>query len=499
MAARTIGEDPDTDLALVRAGAARNLVPATLGDSKRLRRGHVAVAIGNPLGFEFDGDRRRHSALGRSLRARTGRLIEDVIQTDAALNPGNSGGPLVSSRGEVIGINTAVIAGAQGICFAVASNTAQYVLSEILQHGRVRRAFIGVAAQTVAVPRRHALVAGIDNAFGAMITACEPDKPADVAGLMSYDTVVRLDGEPVTGVDDLIRRLNAERIGRAVKVDVLRRGQLRTFEVTPTERGEQVGQRPANRLGSGSAPIARSPAMTSATAATIRPQETPPLITALLGFVAGFVDVAAFLGLFKIFVAQLTGSFVFAGAELVSEHHEVMALLAIPTFFLAGCAAAVLAMSRAGGGRPLAWVLALECLLLTVMMTLMLELPLTGQNAPPVVAAALIGIAAMGVQSAMVRMFMRGAPSTNVMTTNTSQLAIDATFLLLSVGGRRVAPEQTASPASGSRIIGRRSRVSSAAPRSARWAEQIAGNYALAGPVLVTYVLLGWAVRWREA
>jgi S1-C subfamily serine protease len=237
MVARTIGEDPDTDLALVRAGAARNLVSATLGDSKTLRRGQVAVAIGNPLGFESTVTAGVISALGRSLRARTGRLIEDVIQTDAALNPGNSGGPLVSSRGEVIGINTAVIAGAQGICFAVASNTAQYVLSEILQHGRVRRAFIGVAAQTVAVPRRHALVAGIDNAFGAMITACEPDKPADVAGLMCYDTVVRLDGEPITGVDDLIRRLNAERIGRAVKVDVLRRGQLRTFEVTPTERG----------------------------------------------------------------------------------------------------------------------------------------------------------------------------------------------------------------------------------------------------------------------
>ena len=169
MEARLIGEDPDTDLALLRAGAARNLPSATLGDSKRLRRGQLAVAIGNPLGFESTVTAGVISALGRSLRARTGRLIEDVIQTDAALNPGNSGGPLVSSRGEVIGINTAVIAGAQGICFAVASNTAQFVLSEIIQHGRVRRAFIGVAAQTVAVPRRHARAAEIDNAFGAMI------------------------------------------------------------------------------------------------------------------------------------------------------------------------------------------------------------------------------------------------------------------------------------------------------------------------------------------
>jgi len=236
MEARLIGEDPDTDLALLRAGAARHLESATLGDSKTLRRGQLAVAIGNPLGFESTVTAGVISALGRSLRARTGRLIEDVIQTDAALNPGNSGGPLVSSRGEVIGINTAVIAGAQGICFAVASNTAQYVLSELIQHGRVRRAFIGVAGQTVAVSRRHARAAEVDNAFGAMITAVEPDKPADVAGLMSYDVIVRLDGAPVTGVDDLIRLLNAERIGRAVPVDVLRRGQLRSFTLNPGER-----------------------------------------------------------------------------------------------------------------------------------------------------------------------------------------------------------------------------------------------------------------------
>jgi S1-C subfamily serine protease len=236
MPARLLGEDPDTDLALLRAGAARNLPAATLGDSKRLRRGQLAVAIGNPLGFESTVTTGVISALGRSLRARTGRLIEDVIQTDAALNPGNSGGPLVNSRGEVIGINTAVIAGAQGICFAVASNSAQFVLSEILQHGRVRRAFIGVAGQTVAVSRRHARGADIDNAFGAMITATDPDKPADVAGLMSYDVIVRLDGEAVTGVDDLIRLLNADRIGRSVRVDVLRRGQLRSFEMKPTER-----------------------------------------------------------------------------------------------------------------------------------------------------------------------------------------------------------------------------------------------------------------------
>jgi S1-C subfamily serine protease len=142
----------------------------------------------------------------------------------------------VSSRGEVVGINTAVIMGAQGICFAVASNTAEYVLSEIIQHGRVRRGYIGIAAQTTAVPRRHAHFHGIENESGATISGVEPDGPADIAGLMSLDTIVRADGVPVTGVDDLIRLLNGERIGREIAVDVLRRGQLRTLNVTPLER-----------------------------------------------------------------------------------------------------------------------------------------------------------------------------------------------------------------------------------------------------------------------
>ena len=236
MQARTLGEDPDTDLALLRAGSARDLPHARLGDSKQLKRGQLVVAIGNPLGFESTVTAGVISALGRSLRSRNGRLIEDVIQTDAALNPGNSGGPLVSARGQVIGINTAVIMGAQGICFAVASNTAQFVLSELIQHGRVRRGFIGVSGQTAAVPRRHARNAAIENASGAMITALEPNGPAALAGLMTLDTIVRADGEAVTGVDDLVRLLNAERIGKRVVIDVLRRGSLRTFEVTPLER-----------------------------------------------------------------------------------------------------------------------------------------------------------------------------------------------------------------------------------------------------------------------
>jgi S1-C subfamily serine protease len=236
MEARALGVDPDTDLALLRAGSVRDLPHAPLGDSKNLKRGQLAIAIGNPLGFESTVTAGVISALGRSLRARNGRLIEDVIQTDAALNPGNSGGALVSSRGEVIGINTAAIMGAQGICFAVASNTAEFVLSELIQHGRVRRGYIGVSGQTTAVPRRHARNAGIENASGAMVTGLEPNGPAARAGLMSLDTIVRADSVPVTGVDDLIRVLNAERIGRAIEIDVLRRGTLRTFEVAPLER-----------------------------------------------------------------------------------------------------------------------------------------------------------------------------------------------------------------------------------------------------------------------
>jgi S1-C subfamily serine protease len=244
--AQLIGEDADTDLALIRANAARDLPAAVLGDSKRLGRGQLVAAIGNPLGFEWTVTAGVISALGRSLRSRTGRMIEDVIQTDAALNPGNSGGPLVSSRGEVIGINTAVIAGAQGISFAVASNTASFVLGELIRHGRVRRAVIGVAAQTAPIPRRFALAAGIGGNTGAILTTVDQAGAAAAAGLVRGDIVVALDDQPVTGVDDLIRLLTAERIGRSAAVDVVRLGRLRRFEVTPGERPPQRSRpRPA--------------------------------------------------------------------------------------------------------------------------------------------------------------------------------------------------------------------------------------------------------------
>ena len=236
LTARVVGDDPDTDLALVRVDAPVTLPAATLGDSKKLRRGQLVVAIGNPLGFESTVTAGVVSALGRSLRARTGRLIDDVIQTDAALNPGNSGGPLVSSRGDVIGVNTAIIQGAQGICFAVAANTANFVLGELVRHGRVRRAYIGISAQQTTIPRRLQLAAGVAQASSATIIASEQGSPANRAGLLTGDMIVRLDGQPVTGADDLIRLLTGERIGKMVEIDVLRLGKPRTFTLVPEER-----------------------------------------------------------------------------------------------------------------------------------------------------------------------------------------------------------------------------------------------------------------------
>jgi S1-C subfamily serine protease len=234
--ARLIGEDRDTDLALLRVTSARRLTSAELGDSKQLRRGQLVVAIGNPLGFEFTVTSGVISALGRSLRASNGRLIDDVVQTDAALNPGNSGGPLVSTRGEVVGINTAVIAGAQGICFAVASNTAKFVLGELIRHGRVRRAYIGVSAQTVPVPRRYSQEFRLDNRFGALLIGIERASPAAAAGLATQDIVVKLGGETVAGVDDLVRLLDGGRVDRPVTMTVLRFGKLLELTVRPIER-----------------------------------------------------------------------------------------------------------------------------------------------------------------------------------------------------------------------------------------------------------------------
>jgi len=233
--AEVIGDDADTDLALLRGDLPSGTSAAVLGDSKTLRRGHLVVAIGNPLGFESTVTAGVVSALGRSLRSRNGRLIDDVIQTDAALNPGNSGGPLVSSSGAVVGINTAMIGGAQGLCFAVSSNTALFVVGEFIAHGRVRRAHLGIAVQTVPMPRKIALRIGAGT-HAVRIEDVEPGGPADSAGLQPGDIIVALEGVSVTGADDLMRLLGGDRIGRTVEVGTLREGRLRKFGVTAGER-----------------------------------------------------------------------------------------------------------------------------------------------------------------------------------------------------------------------------------------------------------------------
>jgi len=230
-----VGDDPDTDLALLRLHA-DNLAYAELGDSAKIRVGQLVVAIGNPFGFQATVTAGVVSALGRSLRSRTGRLIDDIVQTDAALNPGNSGGPLVTANGEIVGINTAIIPMAQGICFAIASNTARFVVSELMRHGKVRRSYIGVAGQTVPLPRRIVRHHELDVESGAQVISVEPDSPAARAGLVSGDIIVGLGGEPVTGVDTLHRLMTAEKIGATLLLDVLRLTRKLSLSVAPAAR-----------------------------------------------------------------------------------------------------------------------------------------------------------------------------------------------------------------------------------------------------------------------
>jgi S1-C subfamily serine protease len=234
--ARILGRDPDTDIAVLRAETTDRLPAARIGNSKKVRQGQVAIAIGNPFGFESTVTAGIVSAVGRSLRAQNGRLIGDVIQTDAALNPGNSGGPLVNSRGEVIGVNTAVIMGAQGICFSVASNTAQHVLTQILAHGRVRRAKLGVAGEQVHLPQWIKNATGLKQGAGVLVVEVQPGSPAAVGGIVTRDVIVGVDKESVTGIDDIARILDGTRIDKRVSIHLLREGRLRTLEVVPTER-----------------------------------------------------------------------------------------------------------------------------------------------------------------------------------------------------------------------------------------------------------------------
>jgi len=234
--AAVLGDDPATDLALLRLESDLEVPPAELGDSDALRPGQVAIAIGNPLGFSSTVTAGVISALGRSLAGRGGRPIEDLIQTDAALNPGNSGGALVDSAGRVVGINTAMIAGAQNICFAVAANTARHVLGQLVRFGRVRRAFLGLSGQREAVPRRFARAHGIEQPTGLLVAEVTARGPAALAGLERGDMLLRIGDAPVTGPDVLLRWLGAERVGEAVELTLLRRGDLRRVTATPRER-----------------------------------------------------------------------------------------------------------------------------------------------------------------------------------------------------------------------------------------------------------------------
>lgn len=232
--AALIGDDPDTDLAVIRINAP-NLVPTRLGASQKVKVGQLVVAIGNPYGFQCTVTAGVVSALGRSLRARSGRLMDDVIQTDAALNPGNSGGPLVTSRGEVIGVNTAMIHPAQGLCFATSIETAKFVAARLIRDGRVVRSFIGVAGQNVPLPRRFVRYYDLPAGSAVLIVSFEPESPARRAGLQEGDLVIEFDGQTVAGIDDLHKLLTDERINRRVPVTVIRRTEKLTLQIVPAE------------------------------------------------------------------------------------------------------------------------------------------------------------------------------------------------------------------------------------------------------------------------
>ncbi len=237
--AHTIGDDPATDLAVIRLGIPSsetpNLLAAPLGDSQRLRVGQLAIAIGNPYGFQYTVTAGVVSALGRSLRSYSGRLIDDVIQTDASLNPGNSGGPLVTSDGHVVGVNTAMIPMAQGLCFAIGINTAKFVAGRLLQAGRIRRSYIGVEAQTVPLHRRLVRFYDLPRESGVVVAGVSDGSPGKKAGLREGDVIIALEGKPVAGVDDLHRLLTDARMGVSSVLTVLRRTQKLELQVVPEE------------------------------------------------------------------------------------------------------------------------------------------------------------------------------------------------------------------------------------------------------------------------
>ena len=229
-----VGDDPDTDLAVIRIHAP-NLAAVNLGDSQTLKTGQLVVAIGNPFGFQCSVTAGVVSALGRSLRARSGRLIDNVIQTDAALNPGNSGGPLVNSRGEVIGVNTAMILSAQGICFAIAVNTAKFVAAGLMKEGKIRRSYIGVAGQNIVLNRRIVRFHKLKIENGVMAVAIEINSPAQRAGLREGDVIIGFGGQSVAGIDELHKLLTQETVGKSFPVTIIRRTEKLVLDIVPEE------------------------------------------------------------------------------------------------------------------------------------------------------------------------------------------------------------------------------------------------------------------------
>jgi S1-C subfamily serine protease len=235
MRAELVGRDIDSDLAVLRVDGS-GLPWVQMGDSRHVRPGQVAIAIGNPYGFQHSVTAGIISATGRSLRSRSGRVIDDLIQTDAPLNPGNSGGPLVITSGHVVGINTAMIWDAQGLCFAIASNTARLVASRLIRDGRIRRSYIGVVGQNTPIPRALARAQQLAASSGLLVVSLEAGSPAATAGVQPGDVILAFAGQQVAGVDDLHRYLTDERIGVPTKLTVLRAGDRRQLTVVPTER-----------------------------------------------------------------------------------------------------------------------------------------------------------------------------------------------------------------------------------------------------------------------
>jgi S1-C subfamily serine protease len=237
--AELVGDDPDTDLAVLRIFAP-TLVPVSLADSQKTKVGQLVIAIGNPYGFQCTVTTGVVSALGRSLRSTSGRLIDNIIQTDAALNPGNSGGPLVTSHGDVIGVNTAVILPAQGICFAIAINTAKFVASRLIRDGRIRRGYIGVAAQNIPLPRRFIRFHNLPAETGALVLSVEPGSPAQRASMQEGDVILAYDGHTTASIDDLHRLLTEARVGVASPLTILRGSEKKTLRVVAEESGRHM-------------------------------------------------------------------------------------------------------------------------------------------------------------------------------------------------------------------------------------------------------------------